>query len=73
MPSDPAPEVAFVAGEARADVFAGFGGFLYGGVLLILDTEYSDAAWVIVAFGAYMIRRYRRSAAEFQPDQIADA
>jgi hypothetical protein len=61
MPSEPSSDVTFVAGEARADVFAAFGGLLYGGLLLLLDTEYSDAAWVIVAFGAYMLWRGIRS------------
>ena len=61
MPTEPSSEVTFVAGEARADVFAGCGGLLYGGLLLLLDTEYSDAAWVIVAFGGYMLWRGVRS------------
>jgi hypothetical protein len=61
MPNEPSSEVTFAAGEARADVFVGFGGLLYGGLLLLLDSEYSEAAWVIVAFGGYMLWRGVRS------------
>jgi hypothetical protein len=61
MPSESSSDVTFVAGEARANVFAGFGGLMYGGLLLFSDTEYSDAAWVIVAFGGYMLWRGIRS------------
>jgi len=61
MPFESPTEVRFVAGEARADAFAGFGGLFYGGLLLLLDIEYSDAAWVIVTFGVYVLWRGMRS------------
>ena len=61
MPPEPLPEVTFVAGEARADVFAGVLGLFHGGLLLLLDTEYSTAAWSIVAFSGYMLWRGIRS------------
>jgi hypothetical protein len=54
-------DLAFRAGEARVDVFAGIGGLLYGGLLLLLDPEYSGAVWVIVAFGGYVLWRGLRS------------
>lgn len=50
-------DLTFMASEARADVFAGCGGLLYGGLLLCFPTEYSDAAWLIVALGCYMLWR----------------
>lgn len=61
MQLESSSEVTFAAGEARVDAVAGLGGLMYGGLAPLLDTEYSNAAWVIVAFGGYLLWRGIRS------------
>jgi hypothetical protein len=61
MPEHSACEVRFPAGEARADVFVGAGVLVYGGMLLLLAKDCSEAAWVMLGCAAYLFWRGVRS------------
>lgn len=67
-------EHQFCSGEARADLFAGIGGFIYATVLLFTSPDIREASFVFMAITGYLawrgVRAWRRPYVQLNGDRL---
>jgi len=67
-------EHQFRSGEARADLFAGIGGFIYAAALLFTSLDMREASFVFMAITGYLtwrgVRAWRRPYVQLSGDRL---